>query len=601
MLLLFLLLTLEFTILSFVPFGYALVKNHSTSLRVQFHVVVQILLFLLALFFIYFANPDQTWKVVIEFNLLSLAISAALHGVILTFSNSIIHRDGSNRRDVSQPGFKIAGKFLTITVGSLVALGVMILVIIAAGYATTKAVARITNVTETATTKNAPMPVINSQSKEVPVVNSYKTVRNQMQNSLSNVPDSNVYSLNHARVQFYHGKLVYISPLDFDGSFFRYTHYKKVPGYFIVDATSKNAKPKFIRKSMRYTPSAYFGHDASRKIYASIVGRGLVISGSAPQLEINESGHPYYVQTLYKQYGLSNRKDYRKIYVAVLDSVTGKVNVYKQGTEPKWIDVTFDPNIASDKVYSYAAERNGWWNAHGFGGSRLGVMKSVEGVGTEGHDDVFTPIAYKHNIYYFTSMTSNNKKQTSVLGYMYVNAKSGNTYYYREEADAMTPNRADSLAENRMKQTQWKANMPLLYRIDGKPTWVVSMIDDNGAFMSYVYLLANGNGTQDTVAVGTDAKSTLQKYRNLFNADLGTASSSYSGKMQKFGGTVKRVVKVNNSEIAFLMNGNENVFYASIKDYPRNMFIQSGDEISFTGYKDGNTVVVVKDISNKSL
>lgn len=601
MLLLFLLLTLEFTILSFVPFGYALVKNHSTSLRVQFHVVVQILLFLLALFFIYFANPDQTWKVVIEFNLLSLAISAALHGVILTFSNSIIHRDGSNRRDVSQPGFKIAGKFLTITVGSLVALGVMILVIMAAGYATTKAVARITNVTETATTKNAPMPVINSQSKEVPVVNSYKTVRNQMQNSLSNVPDSNVYSLNHARVQFYHGKLVYISPLDFDGSFFRYNHYKKVPGYFIVDATSKNAKPKFIRKSMRYTPSAYFGHDASRKIYASIVGRGLVISGSAPQLEINESGHPYYVQTLYKQYGLSNRKDYRKIYVAVLDSVTGKVNVYKQGTEPKWIDVTFDPNIASDKVYSYAAERNGWWNAHGFGGSRLGVMKSVEGVGTEGHDDVFTPIAYKHNIYYFTSMTSNNKKQTSVLGYMYVNAKTGKTYYYREEADAMTPNRADSLAENRMKQTQWKANMPLLYRIDGKPTWVVSMIDDNGAFMSYVYLLANGNGTQDTVAVGTDAKSTLQKYRNLFNADLGTASSSYSGKKQKFSGTVKRVVKVNNSEIAFLMNGNENVFYASIKDYPRNMFIQSGDEISFTGYKDGNTVVVVKDISNKSL
>ncbi|MFD1417871.1 hypothetical protein [Companilactobacillus keshanensis] len=583
---LFLLLTLEFTAFSFVPFVIALLRNPH-KLGIQTHIFIQLAIFFIGLFIVYFTGPDQTWKMILQANLVVLAIASGLHGSALAIS----------KRELK----KIEGNFLLTMVGSLVALGIVILVIIVSGYATTKSVAKITDVTENTTTKNAPMPLINSKSKEVPVVNSYKTVRNQMQNSLSNVPDSNVYSLNHARVQFYHGKLVYIAPLDFDGSFFRYNHYKKVPGYFIVDATSKNSKPKFVKKSMRYTPSAYFGHDASRKIYASITGRGLVLSGSAPQLEINESGHPYYVQTLYKQYGLSTRKNYRKVYVAVLDSVTGKVQVYKQGDEPKWIDVTFDPNIASDKIYSFAAERNGWWNAHGFGGSRLGVMKSVEGVGTEGRDDVFTPIAYKKDIYYFTSMTSNNSKQTSVLGYMYVNAKTGKTYYYREEADAMTPNRADSLAENRMKQTQWKANMPLLYRIDGKPTWVVSMIDDNGAFMSYVYLLANGNGTQDTVAVGTDAKSALQKYRNLFNSNTDTASSSHSGKKQNFTGTVNRVVKVNNGEVAFLLNDNKNVFYASIKNYPRNMFIQNGDEISFSGYLDGKTVIVDKAITNKNL
>lgn len=583
---LFLLLTLEFTAFSFVPFIIALIKNNSKN-AISTHISIQLALFLISLFIIYFSGPDQTWKMILQGNLISLAIASGLHGNILAIS----------KREIR----KIEKNFLFMTVGSLLVLGGLILVIIASGYATTKSVARITDVTENATTKNAPMPLINSKSKEVPVVNSYKTVRNQMQNSLSNVPDSNVYSLNHARVQFYHGKLVYIAPLDFDGSFFRYNHYKKVPGYFIVDATSKKAKPKFVKKSMRYTPSAYFGHDATRRIYSAITGRGLVISGSAPQLEINESGHPYYVQTLYKQYGLSTRKNYRKIYVAVLDSVTGKVNIYKQGQEPKWIDVTFDPNIASDKIYSYATERNGWWNAHGFGGSRLGVMKSVEEVGTEGREDVFTPIAYKNNIYYFSSMTSNNKKQTSVLGYMYVNAKTGKTYYYREGSDAMTPNRADSLAENRMKQTQWKANMPLLYRIDGKPTWVVSMIDDNGAFMSYVYLLASGNGTQNTVVVGTDAKSALQKYRNLFNSSMGTVSSTHSGKKQKFSGTINRVVKVNNNEVAFLMNDKDEVFYSSTKDYPRNMFIQNGDEVSFSGYLDGKTVTVEKEILNKNI
>ncbi|POC06767.1 hypothetical protein CRN54_20555, partial [Vibrio vulnificus] len=39
--------------------------------------------------------------------------------------------------------------------------------------------------------KDAPMPVISSSKKEVPVVNSNKTVSSQLQNSLSNVKNSN--------------------------------------------------------------------------------------------------------------------------------------------------------------------------------------------------------------------------------------------------------------------------------------------------------------------------------------------------------------------------------------------------------------------------
>ncbi len=42
--------------------------------------------------------------------------------------------------------------------------------------------------------------------------------------------------------------------------------------YFIISATDINAQPEFCRKPIVYTPSAYFGKDAARKIYSAYPG-----------------------------------------------------------------------------------------------------------------------------------------------------------------------------------------------------------------------------------------------------------------------------------------------------------------------------------------
>nr|WP_252904283.1 hypothetical protein [Secundilactobacillus silagei] len=77
-------------------------------------------------------------------------------------------------------------------------------------------------------TDGAPMPVIKN-SAETPVVNAPQTVSTDMNNSLNSFKNSNVYDLNHMRVQMYNGKMVYVAPVEFSGGFGGIFTTKKYP------------------------------------------------------------------------------------------------------------------------------------------------------------------------------------------------------------------------------------------------------------------------------------------------------------------------------------------------------------------------------------
>lgn len=460
------------------------------------------------------------------------------------------------------------------------------------GIYNTKSNAYSVNVTTYKNTDSAPMPKIISDSKELPVVNSNSTVRVQTQNSLSKVPNSNVYNLDHMRVQFYKGKLVYIAPLDFDGGYLKYRHYKKVPGYFIVDATKKDATPKFVKQNLTYTPSAYFEHDAYRKLYQKASESRLVLAGDTPQLEITDNNTPYYVTTAVKCYGsATNHLDFSHYWVVTVNAVNGKTALYSTKNKPKWLDVAVTPNVAKAALSQYTEFRNGWWNRRGWFGYQYGVMVPLEEVGTEANG-ALTPIAYKGKIFYFGTLTSAKGNQTSVLAYAYIDAETGKIYLYKEQSATMTPDRAESLAENQMKQTQWKATMPLLYRIAGYPTWVVSMVDQNKAFQGYVYLKANGNGTQDTIAKGSNARDTLNKYRSLLNGTLSTAQQSKAGVKITKVGSIYRVARYNDNNLRFMLKGSTKVYNVSINDFPDVIFLRPNDKIKVTGVINDDVVAV---------
>lgn len=426
-------------------------------------------------------------------------------------------------------------------------------------------------------TKSAPMPVIKNSS-ETPVVNAPQTVSTDMNNSLNSFKNSNVYDLNHMRVQMYRGKMVYVAPVEFSGGFWRYIHYLKVPGYFRTDATDKNADPKFVAKPMRYTPSAYFNRDADRRINAHSLGYSMV--GSTSQLEIDNHGTPYYVRTLAKPLSYLNRNyDYKHYKVAVLNTITGKVNVYSPNKVPKFIDIAVAPEFVTHEVSIFGKYRHGFWNATSFGG-HSGVMKPTQ-AGTEGGDKL-TPYAYKSRVYYFTGMTSVNEHQSSILGYTFVDARTNTLHYYREHGNVMTPERAISYAQQDINPQNYRGTLPLLYRINGKPTWVVSMLDrDNNSFMKFVYLLADGNNQSGTYAIGDDAQSTLALFNQRLEAKTGVAVSAPTGKT--ISGTINRIVHTDDS-LLFIMKNSNQVYKldTSAKNFkPIYQFISEGDKVSF--------------------
>ncbi|WP_282802445.1 hypothetical protein [Secundilactobacillus kimchicus] len=428
------------------------------------------------------------------------------------------------------------------------------------------------------TTKNAPMPVI-KDSAETPVVNAPQTVSTDMNNSLNSFKNSNVYDLNHMRVQMYQGKMVYVAPVEFSGGFWRYIHYKQVPGYFMTNATEKNADPKFIKKPMKYTPSAYFNNDADRRISAHSLGYTMV--GDTAQLEVDDKGTPYYVRTLVKPISYFNRNyDYTHYKVAVLNTITGKVNVYSPNDVPSFVDITVTPELVAKEVTMFGKYRHGFWNATSFGG-HTDVMKPTQ-AGTEGGDKL-TPYAYKGRIYYFTGMTSVNSHQSSILGYTFVDARTNTLHYYREQGNVMTPERAISYAQQDINPQNYKGTLPLLYRINGDPTWVVSMLDrDNNSFMKYVYLKADGNNQSGTYAVGDDAQSTLA----LFEQRLGAKTGMSTGKVgeKTISGTIQRVAKPDDKTILFILKNDSHVYAldTSSKDFkPTEQFLQAGDKVSF--------------------
>ncbi|WP_225049335.1 hypothetical protein [Lacticaseibacillus kribbianus] len=572
-----------------------------------------VLLFVLATAWVYFTLPEPSLATTVQANLMA----AALFGLIAAmfagggasvdwrkFAQAAGKHQSKERQDVT-PGAKpakptkLGGRFLKLA-GAAFALAVVAFAVFAImGIVDAKQIANDAPVTSYDSTSKAPLPVVSSKKVQAPVVNAPATVLTQVNNSLSNIPNANVYAVDHVRAQINGGKLVYVAPLDFDGSFFRYLRYKQVDGYFKVDATSKSASPKFVKKAMRYTPAAYFGKDARRLMYAATANSSYVMMSNTPQLEIAEDGTPYYVATLVRRYGVTNRQDFRHKAVVTLNAETGKLNFYQDlAKKPSWLDVAIDPTTTSDQVAAWGAERNGWWNANGWGGARTGVMVAVTGAGTEGNDNDVTPVMYDGQIYYQQSLTSAKSSQTSVMGYTFTDAATGKTYYYRETHDAMTPDRAQKLAKDMMKQTGWKPKMPMLYRIDGRPTWVVSMLDSSNAFRSYVYLLASGNGTQSTVATGSDADAALASYRTLFGADPTAAATA--GKKTAVSGTVNRV-SLSGDAMSFLLDGDPVVYTASVKTDPRVRFLMAGDKLTFTARVAKNLGSVVGKVTNATL
>lgn len=436
-----------------------------------------------------------------------------------------------------------------------------------------------------------------TSTKETPIAIAPDMAKRKMLQKFSVIPNSNMFTLDGITAQTIDGEYVYVATVEYTG-FFKWLKLGEVPGYFKISATDINAQPEFVKEPLIYTPSAYFGKDAARRIYAAFPGYA---SYGKINLEIDEKGIPHYVQTLYKEYGVSGLMHYDEFKTAVLNAQTGDVKLYDNAKAPAFVDAPLTSAAANSMNEFFGRYSQGWWNQFIFGAKKDVKIPTDNGIYASGQ---ITPMLSKDGqLNYFTDFTSGDDDQDSALGYSLIDARTGQITYYRDpEVGIMDSDGAISIASKIYPEKKWQAEMPVLYNIDGVPTWIVSLMDTKGIFKEYVYINAVDN---DIVVDAENAQSALDAYRIELATKGSNNQSSGASELTEKTGTVERVVILpgsNATVISFLLAKDSTVYSVNSNNSPFAIFMKEGDQVTFkAALTEDTTVATIQDLTIQGL
>ena len=436
-----------------------------------------------------------------------------------------------------------------------------------------------------------------TSTKETPIAIAPDMAKRKMLQKFSVIPNSNMFTLDGITAQTIDGEYVYVATVEYTG-FFKWLKLGEVPGYFKISATDINAQPEFVKEPLIYTPSAYFGKDAARRIYAAFPGYA---SYGKINLEIDEEGIPHYVQTLYKEYGVSGLMHYDEFKTAVLNAQTGDVKLYDNTKAPAFVDAPLTSAAANSMNEFFGRYSQGWWNQFIFGAKKDVKIPTDNGIYASGQ---ITPMLSKDGqLNYFTDFTSGDDDQDSALGYSLIDARTGQITYYRDpEVGIMDSDGAISIASKIYPEKKWQAEMPVLYNIDGVPTWIVSLMDTKGIFKEYVYINAVDN---DIVVDAENAQSALDAYRIELATKGSNNQSSGASELTEKTGTVERVVILpgsNATVISFLLAKDSTVYSVNSNNSPFAIFMKEGDQVTFkAALTEDTTVATIQDLTIQGL
>ncbi|WP_066192654.1 MFS transporter [Gracilibacillus timonensis] len=406
---------------------------------------------------------------------------------------------------------------------------------------------------------------------ETPITVAPEFARNKIQKAMSVVPNPQFYDLGKLQVQKVDDEIVYVAPVEF-ADFWKFLRGQETPGYFTISATNVNAQPDFHEDAMNYTNSSYFHKYVKRVIYNQYPN--YIQSGEA-QIEVDDNGKPWYVQTIYKPMHITNKPNLDQLKVVVIDPDTGDMQSFDTDEAPAFIEGSVSSEMATLTNDYYGKYVHGWLNSV-FG------KRDVKIPNQSGSESGVTPMFDENgDMYYFTDMTSPKENIDSALGYTLINARTGELTYYGGEKNngIMDSEGAKQIVNKEFPEKKWEGYMPVLYNIDGNPTWVVNVLDPNGLHKQYAYIKANDS---DFVVFGDTANETLDAYRMALLQDPGNTGATGETQTEEVTGTINRVL-VHSTEqgqiVQFLIEDDTTIYTVNASKVPLAIFLQQGDGI----------------------
>lgn len=288
------------------------------------------------------------------------------------------------------------------------------------------------------------------------------------------------------------GKPMKISLLEYE-SFWKWLSNKDkgIPGYVLVDPVNSTAKYVKLEEAVKYSPSEYFGRNLFRTLRRQYPAE---MFGEI-YFEVDESGHPYYVAPVYKT--TISVFSGRKIYGAViLDAVTGEAQKLNTEDIPDWVDVVYDGNYLTERLDWWGEYSNGFWNSvFAKTGCRQTTKDGYDGTADYGY------ITIENDIWIYTGITSMAQDSSNIAVIM-ANERTGEIRYFA--VAGADENSAMAAAEGEVQQYGYHASFPSLINVNGEPTYIMVLCDDN--FIVKEYAMVNMDNYSKVVVESSQAK-----------------------------------------------------------------------------------------------
>lgn len=378
--------------------------------------------------------------------------------------------------------------------------------------------------------------------------------------------------------QLVRDKLVWVAFLEHSG-FFKWFSDGATPGYLVVSAHDP-ADVKLVMElggkplRLRYLQSGYFGDDVERHAYLS--GQSTIgLTDFEP--EIDDSGVPYYVGTVYEhRVGFSGSES---TGIITVNAVSGEVRRYKLGTEPAWVDRIQAEEFILEQMQDRGEYVHGYVNLNNEGRLRVdGVLDLVYGS--------------DQRPYWVGGMTSKGKNN-GLSGFYFVDSRTKTVRWFK--VPSVSQATAAHAVENVNPEKHYKATNPLPFLVNGAPTYVMALRDVQGVSRAFGMVDMRNN---QVIGVADTLNATLRSYQskrstNRVDADIGTDSREVTLK-----GTVVRIAaEFRNSQTMYYItlatdDRTLGTIFTGSSDLSEELVLtKPGDKVELS-YSDSNTRVV---------
>ncbi len=358
--------------------------------------------------------------------------------------------------------------------------------------------------------------------------------------------------------------LYWIAPIEFNG-LFPWLNKGVSPGYVMINANDPS--DVVINKSeLKYTKSAYFNSDLSRKNYFNNL---TLWRAEDAHLELTDEGEPRFVETVYTNtLGYVSGRDI--VGVIVTNPYTGESEYFDYLDAPTWINHVLTEELIIEQLNYWGEYVNGFFNSVFAKSEVLNVSTGVNYVYSNG------------NMYLQTGMTSVGGDE-SIVGVMMVDMRTKATYFYR--IGGATEYAASQSAIGKDQEKRYASTDPIMINMGGEPTYFMMLKDDEGLVKRYAYVNVKD---YRLVATAETKQEALIEYKKLIG------STDESEIVELTVKDIEHVIIDGNScyQILFEIyegaeSGFENfVFRVSLEVNPYLSFVKAGDKVKITYEKN---------------